>query len=44
MSIKKSQAKCTVNIGLPVIWCFQHLDRHVELKKVLSVTKHGFVF
>ena len=41
MSIKKSQAKCTVDIGLPVIYCFQHLDQQlVELKKVLSFKKH----
>ena len=34
MSIKISQAKCTVDIGLPVIYCFQHLDQQlVELKK-----------
>ena len=44
MPIKKSQAKCTEyrTAGHLVFW--QKLWPAVELKKVLSVTKHGFVF
>ena len=43
MSIKKSQAKCTEyrTAGHLVFW---KLWPAVELKNVLSVTKHGFVF
>ena len=33
MLVEKSQAKFTENIGLPVIYCFQHLDQQSSSKK-----------